>query len=128
MDTDLPLIQILSVCTDFFTLEFGKIQIFQNKIRRNTDFFLECQRFFLILSIFIQIFFIKYRLFWSFILILCQIIVAGLWISALIHTDRALHQIYYKTHKIMVGLKGKSNSSIVVYVILIIINISTIIM
>ena len=36
---DLPLIQILSVYTDFLTLEFGKIQIFHPKIRRNTDFF-----------------------------------------------------------------------------------------
>ena len=38
-NADLPLIQILSVYTDFLTLEFGKIQIFHPKIRRNTDFF-----------------------------------------------------------------------------------------
>ena len=75
---DLPLIQILSVYTDFLTVKFGKIQIFLPKIRWNTDFVLECQRFFLILSLFIQIFFLKYWFFWSFILILCEIIVAGL--------------------------------------------------
>ena len=41
-------------------------------------FLLECQRFFLKLSLFIQIFSLKYWFSWSFILILCQIIVAGL--------------------------------------------------
>ena len=37
--TDLPLILILSVYTDFLTLKFGKIRIFPKKIRQNTDFF-----------------------------------------------------------------------------------------
>ena len=64
-----PRIQILSVYTDFLTLEFVKTQIFPPKIRQNTDFFLKCQRYFLILSIFIHIFSLKYRFFWSFILI-----------------------------------------------------------
>ena len=36
--TDLPLILILSVYTDFVPLEFGKIQIFFNEIWQNTDF------------------------------------------------------------------------------------------
>ena len=54
--------------TDLFPLKLGEIQIF----------LLKCQRFFLILYLFIQIFFLKYWFSWSFILILCQIIVAGL--------------------------------------------------
>ena len=37
--TDLPLILILPIYSDFLTLKFGKIQIFPPKIRRNTDFF-----------------------------------------------------------------------------------------
>ena len=40
--TDLPLILILSVYTDFLTLKFGNIQIFPPKIRGNTDFSMEC--------------------------------------------------------------------------------------
>ena len=76
--SDLPLILIWSVY-DFLTLKFGKIQIFPPKIGRNTDFFMECQTFFLILSLFIQIFCLQYWFFWSFILILCEMIVAGLY-------------------------------------------------
>ena len=50
----------------FLTVKFGKIQIFLPKIGWNTDFLLECQRFFLILSLFIQICFLKY---WFFLVI-----------------------------------------------------------
>ena len=59
-DTDLPLILILSVYTDFLPFEFGKIQIFFLKIWQNTDFFEECERIFFIFSLVIQIFSLNY--------------------------------------------------------------------
>ena len=45
--TDLPLILILSVYTDFSPLEFGKIQNFYPKIWQNPGFFLGMQNGFL---------------------------------------------------------------------------------
>ena len=60
LSPDLPLILILLVYTDFLPLEFGKIQIFFLKICQNTDFFHECERFFFIFYLVIQIFSRKY--------------------------------------------------------------------
>ena len=76
--TDLPLILILSVYTDFVPLEFGKIQIFFHEICQNTDFLQECKWVFSMFSLVIQIFFLKYRFSLSFILIVCNTRVAGL--------------------------------------------------
>ena len=60
-DTDLPLVLILSVDTDFLHLKIGKIQIIFLKISQNTDFFFqECERVFFIVSQVIQIFFLRY--------------------------------------------------------------------
>ena len=67
-----------SVDTDFLTVKFGKVQISPLKLGEIQIFYWNAKGFFLILSLFIQIFFLKYWFFWSFILILCQIIVAGL--------------------------------------------------
>ena len=55
--TDLPLILILSVYTDFLTLKFGKIQIFPPKIRQGwaTSGFIRNSGFFFLLSPFKKI-------------------------------------------------------------------------
>ena len=52
---DLPIILILSVCTDFLPLECGNIQILFLKIWQNTDFFQECKSFFCIIIFFSHI-------------------------------------------------------------------------
>ena len=59
----LPLILILSVYTDFYLLEFGKIQIFFLKIWQNTDFYQDREQVFFIFSLDIQIFFSKILIF-----------------------------------------------------------------
>ena len=58
--TNLPLILILSVYTDFLPVKFGKIQIFFLKIWQNTDFFEECVRIFFIFSLVLQVFSLNY--------------------------------------------------------------------
>ena len=88
---DLPLIPILSVYTDFFTLRIWKNTYFLPKnvakyrlivfleIWQNEDFFFqECERVFFMVSLVIQNFPLKYWFSLSFILILCWPSVAGL--------------------------------------------------
>ena len=77
--TDLPLILILSVYTDFSHLEFGKIHFLSQNLAKYR-FFQECKTFFFTFSLVIQIFSREYWFSLSFILILCSTRVAGLFI------------------------------------------------